>query len=46
MTPSLKPAYLKKVDERGDIAVWIVDGADIRPALMKIYQLRQYYRFK
>jgi hypothetical protein len=27
---SLKAAYVEKVDERGDIQVWIVDGAYIR----------------
>jgi hypothetical protein len=30
MTASLKPAYIEKVDERGDLKVWIVDGAYIR----------------
>ena len=30
MAETLKPAYIRKVDQRGDIAVWIVDGSFIR----------------
>ncbi len=30
MTSSLKPPYVEKVDERGDLQVWIVDGCYIR----------------
>ena len=30
MPKSLKPAYIEKVDDRGDLEVWIVDGAYIR----------------
>ncbi len=30
MTTVPKPPYIKKVDQRGDIAVWIVDGPYIR----------------
>jgi hypothetical protein len=30
MSPSLKPPYLKKIDERGDIQIWTVDGSYIR----------------
>jgi hypothetical protein len=26
----LKPPYIKKVEDRGDLQVWIVDGAYIR----------------
>src|SRR5512136_2281424 len=28
--PKLKPPYLKKIDERGNLQVWIVDGSYIR----------------
>jgi len=27
---NLKPAYIEKIDQRGDLAVWIVDGVYIR----------------
>ena len=30
MTASLKSAYIEKIDERGDLQVWIVDGSYIR----------------
>ncbi len=30
MPASLKPAYIEKADERGNLQVWIVDGAYIR----------------
>jgi hypothetical protein len=30
MPKSLKPAYIEKVDDRGNLEVWIVDGAYIR----------------
>ncbi|HTY81863.1 MAG TPA: hypothetical protein VMB24_03690 [Dehalococcoidales bacterium] len=44
--PSLKPAYLKKVDERGDIAVWNVDGAYIRTNIDEEFtNYGQHYRF-
>ena len=30
MPASLKPAYIEKLDEHGNLQVWIVDGAYIR----------------
>lgn len=30
MDKDIKPAYLEKVDQRGDLVVWVVDGAYIR----------------
>jgi hypothetical protein len=42
----LKPAYLKKVDDRGDIQVWIVDGAYIRGHIDEEFtNFGQHYRF-
>ena len=46
MKPSLKPAYLKKLDERGDIVVWSVDGAYIRTNIDEEFtNYGQHYRF-
>lgn len=46
MKPSLKPAYLKKLDERGDIQVWSVDGAYIRTNIDEEFtNYGQHYRF-
>jgi len=30
MNASLRPAYIEKIDQRGDFDVWIVDGSYIR----------------
>jgi hypothetical protein len=30
MSTSLKPPYIQKVEERGSLQVWIVDGSYIR----------------
>ena len=46
MKPSLKAAYLKKVDERGDIQVWVVDGAYIRGHIDEEFtNFGQHYRY-
>jgi hypothetical protein len=46
MTVSLKPAYLEKVDERGNFQVWIVDGAYIRGHVDEEFtNFGQHYRF-
>jgi hypothetical protein len=43
---SLKPAYIKKVDERGDIQVWMVDGSYIRGNIDEEFtDFGQHYRF-
>jgi hypothetical protein len=44
--PDLKPAYSKKIDERGDIAVWMVDGVYIRGHVDEEFtNFGQHYRF-
>ena len=30
MTEELKPPYIKKLDERGPLKIWLVDGEYIR----------------
>jgi len=42
----LKPAYLEKADQRGDIAVWIVDGSYIRGHIDEEFtNFGQHYRY-
>jgi hypothetical protein len=44
--PSIKAAYIKKVDERGDIQVWVVDGAYIRGHIDEEFtNFGQHYRY-
>jgi hypothetical protein len=46
MPASLKPAYIKKVDERGNLQVWIVDGAYIRSHIDEEFtNFGQHYRY-
>jgi hypothetical protein len=46
MTEALKQPYLRKVDRRGDITVWIVDGSYIRGHLDEEFtNFGQHYRF-
>lgn len=46
MTEALKQPYLRKVDRRGDITVWIVDGSFIRGHLDEEFtNFGQHYRF-
>ena len=46
MSPSLKPPYLKKIDERGDIHIWIVDGSYIRGHIDEEFtNFGQHYRY-
>lgn len=46
MKSSLRPVYVQKVDERGDIQVWIVDGAYIRGHIDEEFtNYGQHYRF-
>ena len=40
MTASLKPAYIEKIDERGDLQVWVVNGTFIRNHIDVLYDLR------
>jgi hypothetical protein len=44
--PEQKPLYIEKVDERGDLQVWIVDGAYIRTHIDEEFtNFGQHYRF-
>ena len=46
MAPSLKPPYLRKLDTRGDIQVWIVDGSYIRGHMDEEFtNFGQHYRY-
>jgi hypothetical protein len=46
MPESLKPPYLEKVEMRGDLAVWIVDGAYIRGHIDEEFtNFGQHYRY-
>src|SRR5512136_1874053 len=46
MTESMKPAYIEKVDQRGDFEVWIVDGAYIRGHIDEEFtNFGQHYRY-
>ena len=47
MPASLKPAYIEKVDERGNLQVWIVDGAYIRSHIDEEFtNFGQHYRYQ
>jgi hypothetical protein len=47
MTAELKPPYLRRVARRGDLQVWIVDGAYIRGHLDEEFtNFGQHYRFR
>jgi hypothetical protein len=46
MSESLKPPYLRKADARGDIQVWIVDGAYVRGHIDEEFtNFGQHYRY-
>jgi len=46
MNEALKPAYIRKADQRGDIAVWIVDGSYIRGHVDEEFtNFGQHYRY-
>ncbi len=46
MSEPLKPPYLTKVESRGDLAVWIVDGAYIRGRIDEEFtNFGQHYRY-
>jgi hypothetical protein len=46
MAASLKPAYLEKVDQRGDFDVWVVDGSYIRGHIDEEFtNFGQHYRY-
>ncbi len=46
MSKSLKAAYIEKVDERGGLVVWIVDGAYIRGHIDEEFtNFGQHYRY-
>lgn len=46
MPASLKPVYIEKIDERGDIHIWLVDGAYIRTRIDEEFvNFGQHYRY-
>ena len=46
MTASLKPAYIEKVDDRGDLQVWTMDGTYIRSNIDEEFtNFGQHYRY-
>jgi hypothetical protein len=46
MVAPLKPAYIEKIDERGNLQVWIVDGAYIRSHIDEEFvNFGQHYRY-
>jgi hypothetical protein len=46
MSDALKPPYIEKVDQRGDLTVWVVDGIFIRTHIDKEFtNFGQHYRF-
>ena len=46
MPPSPQPPYIEKVDQRGDLAVWIVDGGYIRGHVDEEFtNFGQHYRY-
>jgi hypothetical protein len=46
MTASLKPVYLEKLDERGNLQVWVVDGTYIRSHIDEEFtNFGQHYRY-
>lgn len=46
MPASLKPAYIEKIDERGIIQIWLVDGAYIRTHVDEEFvNFGQHYRY-
>ena len=46
MAASLKPAYLEKIDQRGDIDVWTVDGSYVRGHVDEEFtNFGQHYRY-
>lgn len=46
MGPFLKPPYISRIDERGRIKVWVVDGAYVRSHLDEEFtNFGQHYRF-
>jgi hypothetical protein len=47
MNVSVKPAYVEKVDQRGDFRVWIVDGSYIRGHVDEEFtNFGQHYRYR
>jgi hypothetical protein len=46
MPEDLKPPYMRKVDTRGDLVVWIVDGCHVRMSMDEEFtNFGQHYRF-
>ena len=46
MSRSLKPAYIEKIDQLGDLQVWVVDGTFIRSYIDEEFtNYGQHYRF-
>jgi hypothetical protein len=44
--PSLKPPYIKKIEQRGDLQIWIIDGAYIRSHIDEEFtNFGQHYRY-
>ena len=47
MPSSLKPPYIQKIEERGDLAVWTVDGSYIRGHIDEDFtNFGQHYRYQ
>ena len=46
MATPVKPPYIKKVEVRGELTIWIVDGSDIRGRLDEEFtNFGQHYRY-
>ena len=46
MDKSLKPPYIRQLDERGDMKVWVVDGSYVRGHIDEEFtNFGQHYRF-
>ena len=46
MPMTIKPPYIKKIDERGDLKIWVVDGALIRQKTDEEFtNFGQHYRY-
>ena len=47
MAKALKPPYIKKLDQRGQISIWVVDGSYVRTHIDEEFtNYGQHYRFK
>ena len=47
MAELLKPPYIRRLDERGDLQVWVVDGSYIRGHMDEEFtNFGQHYRYR